>query len=1692
MRKLISLHLALVFILSTISPAFAQTKKAPAKKQAVAVASTCENGECIEGLVNKLEKLSVLYRKQCLPKNIKDSEIAAYHEKNGFTEQCWKQITEISHLEKQLAQEQNRLEARQGCASGDCKLTSSPGDDLTSQINSLSKVDTENSCTPQKKAAVIKQCPADMNCALMAGATGIGGYAAELVVPSNWKPAGCHLGEDNCTTQLVTGFLKSAMTFFNAAWDILKFVKKKAGQGLNKFWNWVTDAEDHASTSQLALAKASEDPGVFDMLMKDFPGTMKKVWQALVASLKEWMKADILCQKWSGAPHFSTCLKPTDSIDCLPCKTMVNGLCAVSGAVLAEVVPAFFTGGLTTAAKYGASGAVKIAKLFKVSASTIKAMKATKLAKTALLVSTKVDDVLRVTKGLKVAKAGVQVALGAIKTYMLSPTRHLLKTSLGALTSLAKKGTAYIAETTAGKVLVFSGKALKTTGKVIIYPIDNPLTAAAFKSGQRTFDKLFTLGSPKLLVSTSSVAGQMIRREPAVEAMLAKLESARIAQKPQTAKVAKLELEVYNQMTPMRREVLAEVLEDTDDLDEVIKLLYPELQYSSLAKTVGADKVLAAEKELWTEISKLSDGAVKDALTAKYYKRINENALRAKIIKAVPTKEQRLEDALYTLRIHPESTEQGKKWAQALEDAANLGPDANKHQILIDGGWSPAAADEVVKQGMVGKAKARVLTAEEIKTNRLHETLTQLRFRPQTQDEAAKMADALDDAFKLGPDDDKYKVLTEGGFSPNMADEIIEQGLVGPAKKHIRVLTPEEIKTERLHDALTQLRYLPKNQEHAAKLADALDDAIKLGPDADKYKVLTQGGFDPAIADEVIRQGIVGPSPKHLKIIENAHLPKDKRFEEALLAIRRTPASEEEAVKLSKALDDAHLHGDGTVYEYSWRELREKNRILIDGGFTPAEADEILRIGLAGRPPVRELIEPGKTLFSGFAEDILDADYLTRRDEFLKLLREQDPKKKKILDTLLNKAKPSETISDNVESLYFIDYRHSASDLELIMDGGKKISQTPLSEKYQKIAFKNFKETRNWLLKEKPDLNKETLLDIHKGMIKDGVADFGTPNDLGKIRDVPLIGNVPEGYALSPEILKEINGNPYLKWVEAGVTGEGKHYGRIHYPNINSIGPDALKLAKKQNPELVLKIEELQGIPKKIEFKEAMIANTKAGSPKIAKLQEEIQVLRDRKTELTAIQKNMNQELVDALVDDLMDWFTRQRTAIGEINSPEKLDEYVSLLADFQKRLVSIHPLMDGNGRSTREFISYALMKEGFPPPRIIDPNADLYTSLDDWKKMIKHGILASDFLMDDMIERLKFGLPIDNSTDLITPYSRPPVKMTLKGEKKVPYMDGVEYIDPRLYREIVKRLIKTDPALKLELVEDPLKAWDKIHKKADEVFANNNIYFKHPKKGIGRVEIGYVDDDFKILYGKSSFDDQALFDFKMKSWYSDDINWRGLASKHATKSEAEIVDMFKDLNSHMASNAVLKKIRGGATPETIKKAALEDFDKMNEDIFGDGLVNMARDHSETGPMYGISYGYSTSKNREVGKAFAMGAMVVGKYGEHKLPELQALLKSRVLVGARKSMKDVDLGRLKQVRPEFSYKYGRQQEVMGIGASDPDAITIIQTIDAEGEVMLTYLRNPKKADEIWVIKGDIEPNATPTPEQLERTINLTR
>jgi hypothetical protein len=837
--------------------------------------------------------------------------------------------------------------------------------------------------------------------------------------------------------------------------------------------------------------------------------------------------------------------------------------------------------------------------------------------------------------------------------------------------------------------------------------------------------------------------------------------------------------------------------------------------------------------------------------------------------------------------------------------------------------------------------------------------------------------------------------------------------------------------------------------------------------------------------------------PSKNEILENSHLSDEERFEKAMELLQRKQLSEKEKQILFSALQRAHRVGaDNGVFEYSWRELREKYRRLLEGGFSSPEADLLIRTGLAGRPPLRELIHPGDTLFSGFAADIIEKNFHQKRQALVEIFEQQNQGTqnkvflgiKKILG--LKNYSNAQTSLDNFDSIYFIDYNHHVNELEKILVGNIGLSNGTLSSRYNKDAFENFKQTRDYLLRERPPINKETFFKIHQQMMEGGIENLPS-NELGKIRSVSVGGTIPLSAPLNESAKKAIDENPFLTWVQKG-TAPGGYYGRIIYPNPDDVKQQALDLLRPKYPLVIAEIEEYQNLPQILKDKRLSLYTDGVLSPSQKnEILKEISQLEQRYTDLQLNKEKMTKKLLDAMVDHVMDWFTRERTLIGEINSDIKLDQYVNLLAQFQRDLVSIHPFQNGNGRTTREFaLSWALMKEGFPPPRLIDTNLDILGSLEDWQKIIKHGILATDFVMDDMLERLKFGLPVENSLDFITPYTRPPVGMSVKKNDKLLPIEGVEYIDPRFYREMIKREMRNDPTLKNKLETHPLATWDKIHKKVEGVFSRNNLYYHHPKNGLERVAIGYVDEDFKILFGRATYHDKKLFEFKMKTWYSEEINWRCLSHKQLEKSEEEIIEMFKQLSTHNASNAILTKVRSNPSAENIRIAVLEDFEQFNNDVFGTGLVKMAKDHSETGPMYSISYGYSTSKSRDVGKAFAMGAMVVADYGAHKTPELQSLLKSRILVGSRRAHKDVDLGRLKQLREEFSYKYGRQQEVMGIGATDPDAVTIIQTIDAQGEVILSYLRNKNNPREILVIRGGADPDSDPRSLDVLRTITL--
>ena len=1601
MNRFISFILSLMIALPSFVIPSSQVVAAEESNPQFNIDRECPNANCVDRLTGLLEaKIDRAKRESCLPPDETENH-QEWYETRTHSAECFKLVKEIEEDIQRL----ERIQAHFSGAMLDdevrmCREEQSNSVFNAQQLKQVQEATARASCTEAKKKEVWNNCASDASCVLISSSLSVLGPAANKVIPSSLRAKGCRAGQDNCLLQLATGFVKAVFSFFEGAWGLLKSAGKAIASGVanqsRRFWNWVTDAEDRSSTAQLSAAQASEEEGIFQQLKNDFSGTMARMWTGLMAALRHWMSNSVFCQKWSGTPQFSQCLQPAEGFGCTSCKAMITGMCALTGVLVAEVIPAFLTGGIVTIAKYGVSAASRVSKLVRVSATTTRA-----IANNSKLISMATKPAINFTKKVassRFSQAGLRAmknGLSKISRFLLRPIVVTTKKSLRAIASAARAGKTYAMMTPAGPVILYGQKALSTTVKVVLYPIENPLVVKSFQLGERFFDKIFAQAGKARFFSgvRPALTAEASRAMASIDDAYIEMRVTQYTRRHGSQYVTQAEEKYLKHLRLKRSEVIDDYLLKKPEIpfNRLIEDLYPDLKYGKYSKHLSAQDILKAEGDLLDAVKRMRDGPDKDRLYSEIESHFSSVA-RSETLAGSPsfTRPQVIENAKLTddeLRI---------------KKAFDL--------IQVDPSKLSSTDLEKLKLGL----------------NNAHEVGAGGVFNYKYQDIS-----------------DKYKLLTEAGYTNRQAELLIRSGLAG-----------------KFDDAADVAKAIPLAQPVA--VVNKVDEVVEvIGSATVAQRSSKKVEFN---VDEILR---------------NANLEDAERTTEALKLIKRSDVGPDEFKKLSLALKQAHEIGAGkNVFEYSWSELRQKFSTLRNGGFSREEAELLMRSGLAGRPPVRTLVLPGRTHFHSFAEDIAQGTYPKKYAEFAKRVKAE------------YSSSDAQKILDNYDSLFFIDYSHSSHKL-LNMISGDQFKGLALSAIYDKKTFSNYRAARSWLLDNKPPVSKETLSKIHSHMMKGGVENVTTAQ-LGKIRNGEWYGNVPSGYEIDKITRQNILDNPYLTWFE-GSAQNGLYTGQIYYPNVAVIRKEGLDLIRKSHPKTVKKVEEYQGLKKQIEASSAKyMGATKAWRESTLgkKLKAKIEELNKRQTELEKLRLDMNEELVDALVDQQFTWFNQQRAALGKIDDAASLDKFSNLVADFQRNLVSIHPLSNGNGRSTRELMYYLFSKEGLPPPRILDPNADIYKTAAEWRLMVKQGVLASDQLIEDLVERLKYGLPIEHSMQLLTPYTRPPYEMVLKGVKNKNMMEGLEYVDPRIYREIAYREMLADPKI-VELMEtDPTKAWDSINLKVKEVFEKNNLYYNHPKQGIERLELSFVDDDFLVHYGKPSFDNPELYAFKMRNWYSDQIVWRGLASKAKYADENEIINMFKSLNTHMASNSVLGKVSSRSTVESIRKAALEDFSKFNDDVFADGLVRMARDHSETGPLYGVSYGYSTSKNREVGKAFAMGAMVVGEYGAHKAPELQALLKSRILVGAQRANKDVDLGRLKQLRQDFSYKYPRQQEVMGIGASDPDSIRIIQTINADGSVALTYLRNPKKPNEIWVVKGDIDPNEVPSKDQIEKIIKL--
>lgn len=740
MRKLLSLFLSFLLALPSFVIPLDKVEAAQEGAPSFNINRDCPNANCVTRLSGLLEaKINRARAESCLPPvDTKNEQV--WFETNTLSADCFKLVKEIeediarlesiqTHYSNLMIQDEERM----------CRETEENAVFNAAQLRDVQRATAAASCTEARKSEVWSQCGRDASCVLISTAAGIAGPLSNALIPKGMRAQGCSGSQDNCLKQLALGFVKSVFSFFEGAWGLLKSAGTAIGNGVanqaRRFWNWVTDAEDRSSTAQLSAAQASEEEGIFRQLKNDFRGTMVKMWTGLVAALKHWLANSVFCQKWSGTPQFSKCLEPAQGFGCTSCKAMITGMCAMVGVIASEVIPAFLTGGLVTVAKYGVSGASRVASLVRVSAPTMRALKGSRLAGMAIRPVARLTQRVASSRftqaGLRAMKRGVS----AVGRFIVTPLVKGFKGSFAAMRSVARAGGTFAMMTPAGPVITFGKKALGNTVKFILYPIENPMAVKSFQLGERFFDKVFAQAGKARFFSgvRPTLSGEAARAIATIDDAYIEMKVTQYTRRSGSQFVTQAEERFISHLRLKRGDVIGDYLEKKPKIDfiKLIDDLYPELNYGAYKKHLGPEDIFKAEIDLRNAIAKMPEGADRERLMSSFQQHLSSSS-RADALAGSPTftrpqviansqlePGERISKAFEVTQVDPTilPEEAVTKLRLAILEAHESGAGsvfnykyndiAKKYRILTDAGFTNKQSELLIRSGLAGKPSPR-------------------------------------------------------------------------------------------------------------------------------------------------------------------------------------------------------------------------------------------------------------------------------------------------------------------------------------------------------------------------------------------------------------------------------------------------------------------------------------------------------------------------------------------------------------------------------------------------------------------------------------------------------------------------------------------------------------------------------------------------------------------------------------------------------------------------------------------------------------------------------------------------------------------------------------------------------------------------------------------------------------------------
>jgi prophage maintenance system killer protein len=403
--------------------------------------------------------------------------------------------------------------------------------------------------------------------------------------------------------------------------------------------------------------------------------------------------------------------------------------------------------------------------------------------------------------------------------------------------------------------------------------------------------------------------------------------------------------------------------------------------------------------------------------------------------------------------------------------------------------------------------------------------------------------------------------------------------------------------------------------------------------------------------------------------------------------------------------------------------------------------------------------------------------------------------------------------------------------------------------------------------------------------------------------------------------------------------------------------------------------------------------------------------------------KDDNAELTEAVLTDLLN------TAIGEhtvaISRAKTLEERVEAHAAFVWKFVSIHPFVNGNGRTARALLGQLLMQEGLVPPLLKNQN-DVTVSAHGFAKDVKEGIVLAQKFMDDVLWRSENGWEPTKSP--MTLLARLPQRIyfdTLQKEIGHAYadVDVYDFAQFLRMREASNRGESETELLRAYVAH--LKRWTAYRAKTGEEY---QVRFVPAEMQKAALEIDSP-NTLKWMTKKHLF-------------YSTDLAWRGLGSQ-TPMSLDKLLEIFvkpSDILLSMHSS-------GARNQDEIEQSVKQDFEAFNKSVLNPKTYfKMASDHMKAEGNYPNSPLLSAAMTRAVADRFSKGFLtgkenILNQRGQLVVASLTPEFGTAYFNRLGPISKRLDLG--------FVSQYPRQMEIAIAGVMAPDSVMRVEYKDVK-------------------------------------------